>query len=71
MGINARSEHGGLAWNFLKKLTYDEEVQQKIFQYSKGISPLKKVTDSEKTEESSENVSTEENSNENTDSTEE
>lgn len=34
-----------------KKLTYDEEVQQKIFQYSKGISPLKKVTDSEKTEE--------------------
>ena len=51
MGINARSEHGGLAWNFLKKLTYDEEVQQKIFQYSKGISPLKKVTDSEKTEE--------------------
>ena len=27
MGINARSEHGGLAWNFLKKLTYDEEVQ--------------------------------------------
>ena len=71
MGINARSEYGGLAWNFLKKLTYDEEVQQKIFQYSKGISPLKKVTNSEKTEESSENVSTEENSNENTDSTEE
>ena len=51
MGINAKSEHGGLAWNFLKKLTYDEEVQQKIFQYSKGISPLKKVTNSEKTEE--------------------
>lgn len=51
MGINAKSEHSALAWNFLKKLTYDEGVQQKIFQYSKGISPLKKVTNSQKTEE--------------------
>ena len=51
MGINAKSEHSSLAWNFLKKLTYDEGVQQKIFQYSKGISPLKKVTNSQKTEE--------------------
>ena len=50
MGINAKSEHSAVAWNFLKKLTYDKEVQQKIFQYSKGLSPLKKVTNSAKTE---------------------
>ena len=50
MGINAKSKHSAIAWNFLKKLTYDENVQQKIFQYSKGISVLKNVTNSEETE---------------------
>lgn len=50
MGINARSKNSVIAWNFLKKLTYDQEVQQKIFQYSKGLSALKEVTDSEQTE---------------------
>ena len=50
MGINAKSEHSAIAWNFLKKLTYDERVQKKIFQYSKGISVLKNVTNSEETE---------------------
>ncbi len=49
MGINAKSTHGVLAWNFLKELTCNEQVQQKVFQYSRGVSPLKKVTLSEKT----------------------
>lgn len=49
MGINAKSSHGILAWNFLKELTYCEQVQQKVFQYSRGVSPLKTVTFSENT----------------------
>jgi len=31
-------------------LTYNQKTQQKLFQYSQGIYPLKAVTDSEETE---------------------
>ena len=46
MGISSRSNHQQTAWEFLKLLTYDEQSQKKLFQYSQGISTLKKVTQS-------------------------
>lgn len=50
MGISSETKNGQMAWEFLKMLTYDQKTQQKLFQYSQGISPLKAVTDSEETE---------------------
>ena len=50
IGISNKTRHSKLAWEFLKKLTYREETQKKLFRYSQGISPLKKVTNSEDTE---------------------
>lgn len=49
IGINANTKHTGLAWEFLKMLTYDETTQQEIFKYSQGVSVLKNVTKSPKT----------------------
>ena len=34
------------AWEFIKLLTCDEEIQSEIFTYSEGISPCKSVTES-------------------------
>jgi len=50
MGINNKSRHEKLAWEFLKLLTYDEEIQMDIFRYSQGASVLKKVTGSKEAE---------------------
>lgn len=50
IGISNKTRHSKLAWEFLKKLTYREETQKRLFRYSQGISPLKKVTNSEDTE---------------------
>ena len=50
MGISSETKNGQMAWEFLKMLTYNQKTQQKLFQYSQGISPLKAVTDSEETE---------------------
>lgn len=50
MGISAKSEYPELAWEFLKLLTYDEEIQMQIFEYSQGASVLKDVTQSEEME---------------------
>jgi len=44
MGISSRTRHDNEAWEFLKMLTYDEQTQQYLFQYSQGISSLKSVT---------------------------
>lgn len=46
MGISSRTKHGQIAWDFLKMLTYDEQSQKELFQYSQGISSLKNVTQS-------------------------
>ncbi|WP_050637461.1 ABC transporter substrate-binding protein [Candidatus Stoquefichus sp. SB1] len=46
MGISSRTRHTKTAWEFLKMLTYDEYSQKELFQYSQGISSLKKVTQS-------------------------
>lgn len=46
MGISNRTKHEELAWEFLKKLTYDENIQMDIFRYSQGSSVLKSVVSS-------------------------
>lgn len=43
MGINSKTKHERLAWEFLKQLTYSEEMQMDIFRYSQGVSVLKRV----------------------------
>lgn len=50
LGINANTKHETLAWEFLKLLTYDEQIQTDIFRYSQGASVLKAVTQSKEME---------------------
>lgn len=50
MGISEKTKYPDLAWEFLKLLTYDEEIQMEIFEYSQGASVLKNVTQSEEME---------------------
>ena len=47
IGISRWTEHEQLAWEFLKQLTYEKEMQMDIFRYSQGVSVLKNVTMSE------------------------
>lgn len=47
MGISSNTQHADLAWEFLKLLTYDEEIQMEIFRASQGASVLKSVTASQ------------------------
>lgn len=44
MGISSQSHHKRLAWDLLRTLTCDEEVQEKIYTNSQGCSPLPAVT---------------------------
>lgn len=50
MGISANTRKEELAWEFLKLLTYDEDIQTQIFAYSQGASVLQAVTESEEME---------------------
>lgn len=50
MGISSKTSHKELAWEFLKLLTYDEDMQLDIFRYSQGASVIKKVTRSQAAE---------------------
>lgn len=50
MGINSRTKEKELAWEFLKLLTYNEQIQMDIFRYSQGASVLKQVTNSKEAE---------------------
>ena len=50
MGISSHTENEKLAWEFLKLLTYDEEVQTGIFEDSQGASVLRTVTESKTAE---------------------
>lgn len=50
IGISEKTKYQDLAWEFLKLLTYDEEIQMDIFQYSQGASVLKCVTSSAEAE---------------------
>lgn len=46
--IGDDTKHAALAWDFLKLLTYDEQVQSEIFDYSEGVSVLREVTGSDR-----------------------
>ncbi|NLK27124.1 MAG: extracellular solute-binding protein [Clostridiales bacterium] len=50
MGISDKTKNEKLAWEFLKLLTYDKEIQMDIFRYSQGASVLKEVTRSKEAE---------------------
>ena len=52
IGISSHTKHEQLAWEFLKLLTYDEEIQTEIFRSSQGASVLKAVTESKEMESS-------------------
>lgn len=49
MGISARCGHQELAWDFLKLMTYDTEIQGQIFSLSQGASGLRDVVTSAET----------------------
>ena len=51
IGISNHTKQERLAWEFLKLLTYDKEIQMDIFKYSQGVSVLKEVTESREAEE--------------------
>ena len=46
VGISARSSHKELAWEFLKLLTSDPEIQTAVYQYDPAASVLPAVTES-------------------------
>lgn len=46
LAINKNTHYEKKAWEFMKILTADEEIQSQIFTYSEGASPLKSVTGS-------------------------
>lgn len=46
IGISENTRKQELAWEFLKLLTYDEEIQTQIFTHSQGASVLRTVTQS-------------------------
>lgn len=43
MGVSSRTKYEKLAWEFLKQLTYTEEMQMDVYRYSQGVPALKKV----------------------------
>lgn len=49
IAMNANSRHTEYAWDFMKLLTCDAEIQAQIFDYSEGVSVLKEVTESDET----------------------
>ncbi len=49
MGISSRSKHDSLAWDLLKIITYNQQSQAKLVEYSQGLSPLKTVVESKTT----------------------
>ena len=46
IGISARTKHQREAWEFLKFLTYDWEMQMNVYKYSYGVPVLHEVTES-------------------------
>lgn len=49
MAMSSQTKHQKMAWEFLKMLALDEDIQQSLMTFSKGASPLKKVMLSSKT----------------------
>lgn len=50
IGIGSQTKQEELAWEFLKLLTYDEQIQLELFRYSQGASVLRSVTASQEAE---------------------
>lgn len=50
IGMNRKTKHKRLAWEFLKQLTCEEEMQMDIFRYSQGVSVFKDVARSQEAE---------------------
>lgn len=42
-GISSRTHNQELAWEFLKMLTYEKDIQKDLYKYSQGVSALKSV----------------------------
>lgn len=49
LAMNKKGDHKKEAYEFMKFLTGDEEIQSEIFTYSEGVSVLRNVTESEQT----------------------
>lgn len=49
VAMNASTVHTKRAWEFMKFLTGDAQIQSEIFDYSEGVSVLKEVVESERT----------------------
>ena len=47
LGLSSRTKHQQEAWEFAKLLSLDEELQKKLYSYSRGISPLRSVAENE------------------------
>lgn len=51
LGMSGRSAHKQEAWEFIKFLTYNQNVQMDVFRYSHGMPVLREVTESSGTDE--------------------
>lgn len=49
VGMSADTSNTKYAWDFIKILTYNADIQSEIFEYSEGVSVLKEVTKSDDT----------------------
>lgn len=49
IAMNQDSRNKEEAWELMKTLTYNTDIQSEIFDYSEGVSVLREVTESEKT----------------------
>ena len=49
VAMNENTKCPDTAWDFIKVLTSNTEIQSEIFDYSEGVSVLKEVTESDQT----------------------
>lgn len=49
LAMNSKTDREGYAWEFMKLLTCNTQIQSEIFDYSEGVSVLKAVTESDQT----------------------
>ena len=49
IAMNENTQNAQYAWDFMKILTCDAQIQNEIFDYSEGVSVLREVTESEDT----------------------
>lgn len=49
VAMNEKTGNAEYAWEFMKTLTYNTQVQSEIFDYSEGVSVLREVTESDET----------------------